>query len=238
MAEIRRRLRLKSELGSREPVSGDAQRGRTRPESYIDRFSVFSYKSVYPYSAMETPMPDVPLQDATFERLQRHAQPLVDTTDSVINRALDALEALSADASLPANEDTGERQIDPKNLPNLTHTKLLAAKIDGHELAKPNWNLLLDTMLIRAGKTLGDFDKLKQLCPINMVKGKKDTEGYGHLEEIDISVQGLDANGACRAAVMLAQGLGISLELGFMWRLKDAAAYPGERAHLHVPGKG
>lgn len=62
-----------------------------------------------------------------------------------------------------------------------------------------------------------------------MVKGRKEDEGYGYLPEIDISVQGQDANAACRAIVMAAQGLGIGLDVGFMWRPKESAAYPGER---------
>lgn len=49
-----------------------------------------------------------------------------------------------------------------------------------------------------------------------MVKGRKDDEGYSHLADIDISVQGQDANSACRAIVVAAQGLGIGLDLVFM----------------------
>ena len=51
-----------------------------------------------------------------------------------------------------------------------------------------------------------------------------------------MSVQGQDANGACRAIVTAAQGLGVELEIGFMWRLKEAAAHPGEHARVVVAG--
>ena len=37
-------------------------------------------------------MPEIMIEQSTFERLQRHATPLVDNTDTIINRALDALE--------------------------------------------------------------------------------------------------------------------------------------------------
>ena len=50
------------------------------------------------------------------------------------------------------------------------------------------------------------------------------------------SVQGQDSNGACSAVVLAAQGLGIALDIGFMWRLKEGAAYPGERARIRVSG--
>lgn len=183
-------------------------------------------------------MPEITIQDPTFARLQRHAKPFIDTPESVINRALDALEA----AGVPSANRGGqvsetEHHIDPRQLPSLTHTKVLSATIDGKTIAKANWNLLLDEMLRLAMNRLGSIYKLRQLVPVNMVKGRKDDEGYGYLVDIDISVQGQDANAACRAIVTVAQGLGLALDLVFMWRLKEDAAHPGERARLSIAAK-
>ena len=69
-----------------------------------------------------------------------------------------------------------------------------------------------------------------------MVSGRKEDEGYDYLSDIEISVQGQDANGACRAVVTAAQALGIALEIGFMWRHKVGAAYPGKRARIRIAG--
>ena len=148
----------------------------------------------------------------------------------------DALEETAAEAGGDGPGTDTERQIDPRMLPNLTHTKVLDASIGGQRITKPNWNLLLDEMLRCAVKRVGAFEKLQQLCPVNMVKGRKDDEGFDYLPDIDLSVQGQDSNGACRAVVMAAQGLGIALDIGFMWRHKENAAHPGERARLQVPG--
>ena len=180
-------------------------------------------------------MPDITIEQSTFERLQRHARPLVDTTDTVVNSALDALEDKELHVAIRRDHAASERQIDPRTLPNLKHAKVLDASLEGERIIKPNWNLLLNEMLVRAMKRLSDFDKLRSLCPVNMVRGRKEDEGYGYLSEIDVSVQGLDANGACRALVMAAQGLGIGLDIGFMWRHNEGAAYPGEKARLIVP---
>ena len=38
-------------------------------------------------------------------------------------------------------------------------------------------------------KRVGTFEKLQQLCPVNMVRGRKDDEVFSYLPEIDISVQ-------------------------------------------------
>lgn len=180
-------------------------------------------------------MPDISLSDSAFQRLQRHAKPFVDTPEAVILRALDALEQRTGQ-SVPEESADGlsEREIDARALPRLTHTKLLEAAIDGERLTKPNWNSLLDEMLRRAMKRVGSFEELHGICPVNMVKGRKEDEGYGYLSEIDISVQGQDSNGACRAVVTAAQALGMSLDIGFMWRLKESAAHPGERGRIRV----
>lgn len=184
-------------------------------------------------------MPDISLSQTAFERLQSHAKPFVDTPEAVILRALDALEQRTGQPLLGENADrSSERQIDARALPNLTHTKLLDAVIDRERLTKPNWNSLLNEMLRRAMERVTSFEELHRICPVNMVKGRKEDEGYGYLPEIDISVQGQDANGACRAVVTAAQALGMSLDIGFMWRLKQSAAYPGDRGRIQLSGSG
>jgi hypothetical protein len=180
-------------------------------------------------------MPQITIESQTYERLQRHAKPFVDTPDTVINLALDALDQKAGGPAASNGATTEmERRIEPRLLPNLTHTKVLDASIEGESLAKANWNLLLDEMLRRAMKRLGSFEKLSKLCPVNMVKGRKEDEGYSYLSDIDVSVQGQDANAACRTVVTAAQGLGIALDIGFMWRPKEGAAHPGERARIRI----
>jgi hypothetical protein len=178
-------------------------------------------------------MPEITIQQSTFERLQRHAKPLLDTSDSVIIRALDALEQLTVQNAGVRGPET-ERQIDPRSLPPLTHTKVLDAAIEGSPVKKPNWNSVLEEMLRRSIQRVHTFEKLRQLCPVNMLKGRKEDEGYSYLSDIDISVQGQDANGACRGILLAATALGITLDIGFMWRFKTDAAHPGERARIRV----
>ena len=175
------------------------------------------------------------LSQSTYERLERHARPFVDTVDMVVNRALDALERRE-DPLVPGG-DPPERRVDPRNLPDLTHTKILVATLKGDRSAKRSWKDLLGRILIRAMKQCGTFDELRQLCPdVNMVQGRKEDEGYSYLDEVDFSIQGLPTNNACRALVGVAERLGIELEITFQWRSKEGAAYPGEMARLTVPG--
>lgn len=178
-------------------------------------------------------MPTITISEESLAILQRYAVPLVDTVDTAI-RKMDALIQNSEGATVLPEPASEERRIDPRDLPRLTHTKVLEASIGGTPLARPNWNGLLDEMLRRAMKEVKSYEKLRQICPVNMVKGRKTTDGYNHLPDIDISVQGQDANGACRGIVTAAQALGIAVDIGFMWRHKEGAAYPGERARLKI----
>ena len=71
-------------------------------------------------------MPDIVIEQSTFERLQRHARPLVDTTDMVVNRQPSPGRAGESRRPYVTRKGfTAERNIDPRKLPNLTHTKVL-----------------------------------------------------------------------------------------------------------------
>lgn len=182
----------------------------------------------------------ISVEEATFERLQNHAQPLVDNSDAVINRALDALEALYQQTGIPVSADDpgadSERRIDSQRLPDLMHTKVLDATIGGELVPQPNWNLLLRRIVRVSKKRTKTFDDLNRLCPANMVQGRKQDKGYHYLPEVDVSVQAQPANAACLAIVTTAQKLGIALDIGFMWRNKEGATHPGDHARIRTTG--
>ncbi len=181
-------------------------------------------------------MPDIAIEKSTFERLQRHARPLVDTTDTVINRALDALELRDGHTKPEENAAVVDRSVDPRKLPDLTHTKIRDALLAGQRVVRPNWNLLLEKALVLAMKQVENMDRLMHLCPANMVRGRKEDEGYRYVAEVDVSFQLMSANRVCEALVAVAGSLGIGLEITFMWPCKEGAEYPGETARLVLPG--
>ncbi|MDE0305111.1 MAG: hypothetical protein OXI87_09535 [Albidovulum sp.] len=184
-------------------------------------------------------MTDIKIEQTTFERLQHHARALVDTPDMVINRALDALELQDGHPKMEEDDHAAvvRRLIDPRTLPDLKHTKILYASLEGQRVIKPNWNQLLGRMLVYGMKHLANLESLRQICPANMVQGYKDDEGYNHLAEVDISFQGMSANGACAALVAVAQNIGIGLDITFMWRPKNGALHPSEQARLNLRGQ-
>ena len=180
-------------------------------------------------------MPDITIEQSTFERLQQHARPLVDTPDSVIVRALDAL-----DQSARSQErSVGVMEYGPDApLPDVKHTRILAASINGRSvMARANWNNVLRLMLIRAKEHYGHFEELRRRCAVNIVPHMKDGDGYRHLPQAGISYQGVNANAAANAMVALAKDIGATLDVDFKWRDKEQAAHPGERGRIHVPAR-
>jgi hypothetical protein len=179
----------------------------------------------------------IELSDTTFTRLQRLAVPLVDkTAEDVIRKLADFYEGEHASQAAPSPKQPAShlRRFSASAPPELTHTKILSAKLDGVPLPKPNWNGLLFELARRAWDRLNNGEEANRLIIVNFVHGKKEDEGYKFIPELELSVQGQDANNAWRGAYHIAKQLGIPLEVEFLWRNKESAAFPGETGHLSV----
>lgn len=173
-------------------------------------------------------MPQIVLDDETFARLQKHAVPLVDDANSVVARALDALDAASD------NEKPEPLAFGMTNTPDLSFTTVKFASVDGKILPSSEtfWNsILLAVVRVAAGNGLPQ-SQITQKLLANYVAGKKEEGGYKYLPEIDLSIQGLDANGAWKATALLAQSLGIQVKVQFAWQNHPKAAKPGAYAAL------
>ena len=184
-------------------------------------------------------MPTVAIEQSTFERLQNYAKPFVDTPDSVIMRALDALErselAPTVTVLRPSSATSDDLlSLGPNDpLPDLKHTRVLSAVVAGRAV-RANWNNVLRHMLQLAASKLGSLDEIRRLCAVNLVAGEKEDEGYRYLAEAGLSYQGLNANAAATAVVALAKRIGVALDLDFEWRRKPQALHPGRRARLRL----
>lgn len=181
-------------------------------------------------------MAQILINDATFARLQRLAVPLVDTMDSLVEKMADAYEGKSSLA--PANGNSKQVQgashngvapleFEGATPPNLTHAKILSAKLDGKEFRNPTWNGLLSEAVALAKVRARTDEELRRLILVNFVKGRKEDEGYHFFPAIGLSVQGQDANLAWSGAHHIAKQLGVPIEAEFVWRVKDGAAFPG-----------
>lgn len=184
--------------------------------------------------------PSIELSPATFERLKAHAIPLVDTSDSAINRLIDRVEQLNgAPAVDGAAAGQSVQDFTPNPAPDLTHTKILSVSFCGKPLGhgQDTWNGLLFAAVGEAKARVDSPARFNELMLTNYVDGNKTDEGFLPVPGAGISVQRRDANGAWRAASHIAQKLGCQLSVTFAWRDKEGAARPGKTGRFVIPGK-
>lgn len=117
--------------------------------------------------------PQISISPATFARLQKHAEPLVDDIESLINKLIDEREKKQGTASPPPGG--GAKEYGKGTSPNLTHTKVLSAELGGKTLPKSEatWNGLLTEAIVQAAAKLKNVDALKEMMIINFVAGKR-----------------------------------------------------------------
>lgn len=173
----------------------------------------------------------VPLEAATIERMKAHAEPLVDTYDTVVNRALDALEAQKEQA----DPITGVKVLNPVSPPNLAHTTVKSVVLNGKTFpaAESYWNALM-LAVIREAKKLLSTEQVSTLILCNHVIGKKEDHGYKYLDGVGISVQGQDANNAWRTTYNVLKTIKVPAEVTFIWQDHPKAVAPGSAGKLTV----
>ncbi len=144
------------------------------------------------------------------------------------------VEMMIATRKLGRDQNITPRIFNSMAVPNLTHTKLLSAKVDSTTV-RPTWNELLFYLIRLIPKDrLTKTDEARRIIIVNFVPGKKEDEGYRFVAEHGISVQGQGANDAWKGVSHIAQRLGVSVEVEFLWRMKEGAAHPGVTGRLSV----
>lgn len=171
-------------------------------------------------------MRKVEIQQSTFERLQSHAEPIIDSVDTVICRALDALEKGSG---------TDVDDWNPSGL-DLSFTRILSASFNGDAVDNPNWNLLVRTVVEWATADNPDFDEVIQFFESYSIRicSKPTDSVKTYVESVGLYVQDVSANTACKALVKTAQKFDTELMIIFEWRKNARAGYLGKRARLTV----
>lgn len=172
-------------------------------------------------SQMEPDMAKIDLPDDLMTELGKLARPFIDKDPVAVIRRL-----------VNERTKTGTKETEPiypPNLPpDLTHTKVLAAKINGETMTKPNWNRVMERAVMLAAKQLKNVDLLSELVLAKHVKGEKKEQGFEYFPEAGISIQGQDSNYAWKATAHILKEMGFSAEITFSWYDNPKAANPGK----------
>jgi hypothetical protein len=133
---------------------------------------------------------------------------------------------------------TNIQDFNPFGPPDLTHTKVLSASINGDSLqpGEIHWNGILNATLRLVMRSEPSYDELRRLITINFIVGIKQDEGYRLVEGTGLSVQGQDSNAAWQAVSHISRQIGCSVNVVFVWRQNESAAFPGKTAQFRIAG--
>lgn len=159
-----------------------------------------------------------------FKRLQKLAEPLLDTPDTIIGKLLEFYENKSPEKEiLTILKKTPKIRIDSSL--NLSNSKIFDAQFNHEEIS--NWKKLMEIAHINAFKRIG-FENLKNITKSNIAKGKKKDKGFHYLEEIDISIQGENAKKCWMSSLNLAKYLKVPIYVKFVWTKGEYKGRKGE----------
>ena len=66
-----------------------------------------------------------------------------------------------------------DQVVDLRKLSDLTHTKVLAARVGDEAVDRPNWNRLLDRVFVGAMGRAKSFEHLNQMCPRTLRRAER-----------------------------------------------------------------
>jgi hypothetical protein len=182
-------------------------------------------------------MPNVNISNSNFQRLQGLAVPLVDDLDSVLARVLDVYESHHGADTAPvvvAPDDLTVKTFPADAPPDLTYTSIKSIMLDGKVFNDRYWNPLLFAVVGLTTKKLGK-DKMLSVLEGNYTP--VETQGYKHIPEAGIHVQGRESNLCWRAIYKLLKAADIPVEVDFYWQDKPTAAFPGKNGRFVVEAK-
>jgi len=104
------------------------------------------------------------------------------------------------------------KSLDPEFPGSLKHTRLRSARLDGKEIPQPNWNKLSRTAH-GIGADMLPLEHLRRVSGANIRSGQYEDEGFVHLPDANISIQGQDSDQAWRSTFALARNLHISIDV-------------------------
>ncbi len=183
-------------------------------------------------------MPSIEITGDQFQRLQKFAEPLIDTPQSAFEKVLLLAERRPAPAPAAAAGPEALTVIartpryDRSNLPSVKHTYIRAARVDGKVVARNEWNASLLEVLAAVARRTSLLEALQE-TPINATPSRKDgVDGYTWRENLGLSVQGVSAETASRAILQLGDTYAIPIRIEFGWHRSPKAAKPGQEGVL------
>jgi len=183
-------------------------------------------------------MPNAQISTTAFDYLKSMAEPLVDTTATVLDRIIEEHKAMKAE---PSAASTGEKlKFGGADLPSVTHSSIDDVRVQGKPVAKKDWNHSLAAVISAAIESGISVEKIRSVLLANVIEGQPTVEeekkGYRYgPDEAGFKFQGLDAERACKNIVALSEQFVIPVEIHFRWSDQAKLGFSGKSATLVLP---
>ena len=182
-------------------------------------------------------MQTIEIQKSTYKRLVSHIEDFSETEDSVINKALNALEKQKkkkTSIKKTQNISTTQLQFNPNKIPNTFHSKLVNMKIDGVKTHAQNWVDLLNAFVKIAIDQGLSSHELKRRYTINLVKNPQNQSSYRFAPEFGAWIQRLSSVHIVEKVQNMAKDFNIEVEIEVKWFEKSKAQFPGCNARIKI----
>jgi hypothetical protein len=178
-------------------------------------------------------MPNIEISDFAMAYLKKHAEPLTDTTVSVVDRLLAEHERMTA--SREDGPHALEMRFSGSDLPSVKFTTILSAKIEHKPASQRTWNHILEDVIAACVEKGGGAEDVQQLLQANTLVGAHSENGYRFVPTAGFSFQGLEANRVCKNLAILSERYGISIDIEIRWQAEEKAAFPLQTARIVLP---
>lgn len=178
-------------------------------------------------------MPVIRISDATFVDLRSISTWLGTATPSqtiedLVREKMVSLD-LERDISIVSETEAGEDYLTFDEIPGLSFTKIISAKLNENTIRNPNWSKILINVIELVKLKGYTGDRLIQELKIPAKTQRLKDKGFKYWDRIGISVQGQSATDAWKEMSRLAEKFRIPLEIRFEWQQNEKAQFPGRK---------
>lgn len=177
-------------------------------------------------------MPNIEVSDSALSYLKQRAEPLVDTTVTVLDRLLDEHAAFVASQNAATSL---EMRFSGQELPSVKFTTIVAAKVAGKPATQKYWNNILEDVIAACVIGGGNASEVQAILQANTLPGNHGDNGYRFVPAAGFSFQGLEANRVCRNIASLAERYKVRVDIEIRWQEEEKAAFPNQTARIILP---
>ena len=182
-------------------------------------------------------MPAIQASDFAYDYLRSRAEPFVDQPQDVLDKIIKENMAIAVvgsgglhDGSFPLLDKPEAEMV----LPDVTHTALLAAWVEGQPLKTRSWQHLLVDVISAAVAKAERAAVLKQLL-LHHQDGHVNEPSHYHVPAANLTFLGSTANRILAQIARLSAAFDVTVEVEWRWYDNPKAQKPGANGSIHLP---